>query len=98
MPLRSNHLRFENLSKLGVKSCSMFAIYDGHGGAECCNFLKENLHNQLLTSYNLTDTRSSIKNAFHKLDSDFFKKARGTYNCDTSGSCAIVFLVVGIAT
>ena len=24
--------------------CSFFAIYDGHGGHKCANFLKENLH------------------------------------------------------
>jgi len=25
-------------------NCSFFAIYDGHGGHKCANFLKENLH------------------------------------------------------
>ena len=24
--------------------CSFFAIYDGHGGNKCADFLKENLH------------------------------------------------------
>jgi serine/threonine protein phosphatase PrpC len=24
--------------------CSFFAIYDGHGGHKCANFMKENLH------------------------------------------------------
>jgi protein phosphatase 2C family protein 2/3 len=24
--------------------CSFFAIYDGHGGNRCADFLKENLH------------------------------------------------------
>lgn len=24
--------------------CSFFAIYDGHGGANCADFLRDNLH------------------------------------------------------
>jgi len=24
--------------------CSYFAIYDGHGGSNCADFLKDNLH------------------------------------------------------
>lgn len=27
---------------------SFFGIYDGHGGAGCADFLKENLHNYLI--------------------------------------------------
>lgn len=30
--------RFENLQSKGITQCSMFGVYDGHGGAECCNF------------------------------------------------------------
>lgn len=26
-------------------SCSFFAVFDGHGGAKCADFLKDNLHN-----------------------------------------------------
>lgn len=25
-------------------SCTYYAVFDGHGGAECANFLKDNLH------------------------------------------------------
>ena len=24
--------------------CSFFAIYDGHGGAKCADYLRDNLH------------------------------------------------------
>lgn len=44
--------RFESLVKKGVNECSMFAIYDGHGGSENCNFLKENLHTYIFSGYN----------------------------------------------
>jgi hypothetical protein len=90
--------RFENLVSSQVKSCSMFAIYDGHGGSDCCNFLKENLHTYLLSSYNDKDLRGSIKSSCLKLDSDFFKKARNEFYCDTSGSCALALLVIGTLT
>ena len=25
-------------------SCTYYAVFDGHGGAECANFLKDHLH------------------------------------------------------
>ena len=25
-------------------TCSFFAVYDGHGGTECADFLRDNLH------------------------------------------------------
>lgn len=28
--------------------CSFFAIYDGHGGSACSDFLKEHLHHIIL--------------------------------------------------
>jgi serine/threonine protein phosphatase PrpC len=35
--------------------CNMFAVYDGHGGADCCNYLKENLHSYSLNNLNEKD-------------------------------------------
>ena len=32
-----------NIKKKGVKA-QFFAVYDGHGGHLCCDFLKDNLH------------------------------------------------------
>lgn len=29
--------------------CSYFAIYDGHGGNQCADFLKDNLHQIIIT-------------------------------------------------
>ena len=89
--------RYENLVNSQVRSCSMFAIYDGHGGSECCNFLKDNLHAYILNSYNERDLRGSIKSSCLRLDTDFFKKARSENHCDTSGSCALVLFVIGIS-
>lgn len=73
----------------------MFAIYDGHGGAECCNYLKENFHSAVLNGYRHEDPRASIKASCNKLDADFFARAKSEYYCDTSGSCALALLVIG---
>lgn len=86
--------RFENLQSKGVSHCSMFGVYDGHGGAECCNFLKENQHNYLLNKYNVTKFEENIKKSFKELDTDFLRKAQKDFYVDTSGSCALVLLVV----
>ena len=93
----SELIRFDNLSNFGVKNCNMFAVYDGHGGADCCNFLKENLHSYVLNSFSDKDFESRIKASFNRLDSDFFIKARNQHFTDTSGSCALALLVVGIS-
>lgn len=87
--------RFENLQNKGINQCSMFGIYDGHGGADCCNFQKENLHNYLLTKYKDKGIEEVIQTSFLDIDADFLKKAQKDFYVDTSGSCALVQLVVG---
>ena len=82
--------RFENLQTRGVTHCSMFGVYDGHGGADCCNFLKENLHNYLLTKYRTKGLEEIIKGSFAEIDQDFLKRAQKDFYVDTSGSCALV--------
>lgn len=86
--------RFENLQSKGINHCSMFGVYDGHGGAECCNFLKENLHNYLLTKYKTKNFEENIKKSFKEIDMDFLRKAQKDFYVDTSGSCALVLLVI----
>lgn len=34
-------------------SCSFFAVFDGHGGPKCADFLKDNLHNYVSKNNNL---------------------------------------------
>lgn len=73
----------------------MFAVYDGHGGSECCNFLKEKLHSYLLTNFDPTNFQTSLKRSCIDLDDEFLRKAKTDFYCDTSGSCALVLLAVG---
>ena len=43
--------RFPNLEDLKVKDCSLFAVYDGHGGDACSNKLKEVFHRFILKDF-----------------------------------------------
>jgi serine/threonine protein phosphatase PrpC len=79
----------------GITSCSLFAVYDGHGGADCCNFLKEKLHSYLLTSFDPLNFHSTLRKSCVDLDEEFLKKARSENYCDTSGSCALALLAIG---
>ena len=36
-----------NVTKKSVK-CSYFAIYDGHGGSNCCDYLRDTLHDHII--------------------------------------------------
>lgn len=73
----------------------MFALYDGHGGAECCNFLKEKLHAGLLSQFDPADYQNTLSQGCLDLDDEFLRRAADVHSCDTSGSCALVLLVVG---
>ena len=64
----------------------MFGVYDGHGGAECCNFLKEHLHTYLQTKYQDYKCEENISKSFSQIDADFLKKAQKEFYVDTSGS------------
>ena len=49
-----------NITKNGVKA-SYFAIYDGHGGSNCCDFLTQNLHQFIFNSkYFPTQPRQAL--------------------------------------
>lgn len=89
--------------------CSVFAIYDGHGGSGCANFLRDNLHNEIFKDSNFTeDPVSAIKRAFLNLETQFTSKAvelssssNGNVSeknndllLDKSGSCALVMIIV----
>lgn len=46
-------------------SASFFAIYDGHGGNNCAEFLKENLHHYIVKDDNYPgDPEKAIENGF----------------------------------
>ena len=73
---------------------SFFAIYDGHSGKGCANFLKENLHNYIFNDPNFPfKVKKTINTAFRKADDIFLTEAEE--KGDVSGSCALIVLIIG---
>lgn len=81
---------------------SYFAVYDGHGGKYCSEFLMNNLHhhfrqNILNSPTRLTDVvntlRTAIVKTFREVDQKFYEAF--PEHCQTCGSASIICLVFG---
>ena len=76
---------------------SYFAIFDGHGGEECSEFLKNNYLNYLVENPNFPfDIKLSMIETFQKIEETFFKlycKEDNIEESDKSGSCALVLII-----
>lgn len=76
---------------------SYFAVFDGHGGEECSEFLKENFDKYLIENKNFPmDIKISMTETFQKIEEDFFKlkcKEDSFEDSDKSGSCALVTII-----
>ena len=93
----SSLLKKPTSSKLKVwPKISYFAIFDGHGGDECSEFLKENYDKYLIENKNFPyDIKLSMIETFQKIEEDFFKlKCKDSFeDSDKSGSCALVTII-----
>ena len=80
------------------KNISYFAIYDGHGGNKCCNFVQEKLHNYIFESeYFPSDPLKAINQAYEKTELAFESLALDKENkklIDKSGSCVLSALII----
>jgi serine/threonine protein phosphatase PrpC len=76
--------------------CSFFAIYDGHGGHSCPEFLKDNLHQYIFKSqYFPHSPKMALLKGFEQAEQAFRAIAlQNLEEVDVSGSCAVVVLVV----
>ena len=78
---------------------SYFAIYDGHGGKNCAEYLRDNLHQYICNDINFPNNiPEAIKNGFNEAENNFLNnialsKLNNNIN-DRSGSCAVVILIV----
>lgn len=81
-------------SKKKMNNCAMFSVFDGHGGTDCCNFLKENLHNKILADLDIhEDFDASLKKLFTEVDQTYLKRAIKKKQ-NYSGSCANCLFVL----
>lgn len=68
-----------NIMKNGVKA-SYFAIYDGHGGANCCDFLTQNLHQFVFNSkYFPTHPRQALIEGMKLAESKFIEATKALF-------------------
>lgn len=85
----------QDRSKEVWPKCSFFAVYDGHGGSGCCDFLRDNLHQFITRSqYFPFNPKEALLHGFAQAESTFLEYAKSLNPIDTSGSCAIVVLIV----
>ena len=77
---------------------SFFAIFDGHAGNRCAEYLKTNLHSYIFNSPHFpSNPIKSIRHGFHLCEKNFmnsiYNKSSNQY-LDYSGSCAIMILII----
>ena len=79
---------------------SFFAIYDGHGGKNCAEYLRDNLHKFICNDINFPNNiEEAIRNGFKEAENDFINnyalsKINNNNINDRSGSCAVIVLIV----
>lgn len=75
--------------------CSYFAIFDGHGGSLCADYLKDNLHTFILENSNFPlDVPQAIREGCQRAETEFCAFALKQTNVDRSGSCAIIVIII----
>ena len=73
---------------------SFYAIYDGHGGKMCANYLKESLHKFIFEHENFPSRpKDALLQGFLRAEQEFLILAEAKN--DRSGSCALVVLIIG---
>ena len=90
-----NMTRPENKDPNSWPKCSFFAIYDGHGGSMCADFLKDHLHYIIITQACFpADPKRALLEGCKIAEERFLKMADMGSRFDKSGSCAIIILTV----
>jgi len=77
-------------------ACSYFAIFDGHGGETCAEFLRDNLHQMVVRNDSFPlDPVTALERGCAEAEAKFMEKAQSDHlSVDRSGSCAIIVLIV----
>ena len=88
-----------NYSGQNWPKCSFFAIFDGHGGSLCADFLRDNLHNYIIRDQSFPrNPKEAIERGFDTAEREFIYKYALNENkneiTDKSGSCAVVVMIV----
>jgi protein phosphatase PTC2/3 len=75
-------------------SSSFYALYDGHAGKSCADFLKHRLHTLVFSDSSFPwRAKEALVNGFLNTDAEFLAQAKEVG--DMAGACAITVLVIG---
>ena len=80
--------------------CSIFGIYDGHGGNICADFLRDKLHSFIIQDKNFpSNPKNALIKGFQKAEEYFISnyalnKDNPNELYDKSGSCALIALII----
>ncbi|MDR3737157.1 MAG: PP2C family protein-serine/threonine phosphatase [Acidobacteriaceae bacterium] len=82
--------------------CSFFGVYDGHGGASCADFLRDNLHQFVIKESSFPySPAEALRKGFETAEKKYLeicqKNEKDEGLSDKSGSCGVVVLIVGDA-
>jgi len=75
----------------------IFGVYDGHGGSKCAEYLKDNLHNNIILQPDFpANIEGAIRKGSYKTEEDFLLLACPAPDQphNKAGSCAIVIMIV----
>jgi hypothetical protein len=65
-----------NIKKNGTRS-QFFAVYDGHGGSNCCDFLKDTLHEHLISHKDFPcDPKRALHDSIMACEGNFCEMAK----------------------
>lgn len=79
--------------KQAGKKIVYFAIFDGHGGQGCAEFLRDNLHMHIAQSNVFpSDLTQAIRDGCESAEREFMQQNQ-TEIRDKSGSCAVICLL-----
>jgi protein phosphatase 2C family protein 2/3 len=94
-----NILKPPSRSEENWPKCSFFGVYDGHGGANCADYLRDNLHQFVIRETTFPwNPREALRKGFEKAEKRFLELAENSIASgvnEKSGSCAVVTLIVG---
>lgn len=74
-------------------------MYDGHGGANCADYLRDNLHQFVIRENSFPwNPREALRKGFENAEKKFLELVENSNAAgviEKSGSCAVVTLIVG---
>jgi len=92
-----------NSRKLAIDwpQCSMFGIFDGHGGSLCAESLRDKIHKYIIAEHSFpSDPTDAILKGFARFEKEFLINSQYPNKAliqDKSGSCAILALFLNEA-